>query len=100
MSKEFFSKVENGTEYRIYMYTLSDGGFPVLLRSALDAADGVHEELVNSINSIIDDLENKVIDAATASGISYDSAKQALASTARSAALMIMERGGWALHWE
>ena len=98
MTKEFFSKTENGTEYRIYLYTLCDGGFPTLVRSALDAADGVHGELVDYINENIVYLSDKVLDLADIIG--YEDAKEILSIAARRMAIMKMKDEGWTLCFE
>lgn len=41
-STQYFEKVENGTRYRIYLYEFENDVAPMLVRSALDASDGVH----------------------------------------------------------
>lgn len=98
MSKEFFSKTENGTEYRIYLYTFGDGGFPTLIRSALDVADGVHGELVDYINENIDCLNDEVL--GLADRIGYEDAKEILSVAARRMAIMKMKNEGWTLCFE
>ena len=98
MTKEFFSKTENDTEYRIYLYTFGDGGFPTLIRSALDATDGVHGELVDCINESIDCLNDKVLELADKIG--YEDAKEVLSTVARRMAIMKMKNEGWTLYFE
>ena len=98
MSKEFFSKTENGTEYRIYLYTFGDGEFPTLVRSALDAADGVHGELVDYINENIDCLNDKVL--GLADSIGYENAKEIMSTVARHMVIMKMKDEGWTLYFE
>lgn len=93
MCKYFFSKTENGTEYRIYLQSFCD--FPILIRSALDAADGVHGELVEEINNTVFGLENSVLKIADVSGVSYADVRQAMAETARTAVGRLMESAGW-----
>ena len=52
ISNHYFEKAENGTTYRVYLQDFA--GRPSLIRSALDAADGVHGDLVNTINEVVD----------------------------------------------
>ena len=98
MSKQFFSKTENGTEYRIYFHTFVDGGFPTLIRSALDVTYGVHEELVDYINENIDCLNDKVLELADVIG--YEEAQEILSTAARRMAIMKMKDEGWTLCFE
>ena len=93
MCRYFFSKTENHTEYRIYLHSI--GGFPILIRSALDAANGVHGELVEEVNNTVYNLEDAVLKIANASDISYEDARQVMATTARTAVGMMMEAAGW-----
>ena len=98
MSKEFFSKTENGTEYRIYFHTFVDGGFPTLIRSALDVTYGVHEELVDCINESIDYMNDNVL--VLADSIGFEEAQEILTTAARHMAIMKMKDEGWTLCFE
>ena len=97
MNAMFFSKTENGTEYRIYLHIL-DSGFPFVLRSALDAADGVHGELVDYINECTDKLAELARRDSPVSKIGYEEKRKAFSSLALASVNAEMEADGWVFH--
>lgn len=91
-SNQYFEKTENDTTYRIYL--MDYGADPFLCRSALDEADGVHVELVQSINHVIGRVYDDILDKCV-STIGWDSAHRIARDTVRAYTFAAMEHEGW-----
>ena len=51
-AKTYFEKTIDGTTYRIYIIDIA--GWPMAIRSALDAVDGLHGDYTEQINDHVD----------------------------------------------
>lgn len=51
-AKTYFEKTIDGTTYRIYIIDIA--GWPMVIRSALDATDGLHGDYTEQINDHVD----------------------------------------------
>lgn len=94
----YFSKTEDGTEYRIYLYEC--GGWPLVLRSALDEADGVHRELVSGLNDATDAIKAHLYDTEGIFGtLTLEQRGEILSTVAQRAVVYALEGAGWAIHF-
>lgn len=96
-SNLYYKKAENGTVYRIYL--MDFGNDPWLCRSALDAADGVHGEMVERINGVTEAVHNSIIDN-YAPAIGYEKANEIACDVARSFIVATMKDEGWTIFSE
>lgn len=86
-SNQYFEKIENGTNYRIY---LIDSGMEPLL----DAPYGVHDDLVELINCANAKVYNCII-RRYAHVIGFKQANEIACHAVRSYINIVMKRDGW-----
>lgn len=96
-SNQYFEKVENNTTYRIYL--MDNGCDPWLCRSAFDAAEGMHGELVDHINDVNGAVYNSII-SNYAPVIGYERAHEMGCDTLRTFIIATMEDEGWTMFSE
>ena len=98
---DYFSKTETNefgtaTNYRIYLYDVL--GWPHLVRSALDYADNVHKELIDSINVKTDYFNGLLHNDELFGDLTIEQRDEVLSITAKRALVMQMENDGWTMH--
>lgn len=96
-SNKYFEKVENNRTYRIYL--MDNGCDPWLCRSSLDVVDGMHGELVESVNGANDAVYNSII-SKYAPVIGYEKAFEIARNALRTFIIATMEYEGWTMFSE
>ena len=86
-SKEYFEKIEHGTCYRVYLVTLTTS--VMVVRSALDAVEDVHGELVDRINGMLEAIIDDILKAHSTEAVAM------IVPVLRKLAIMEMKHDGW-----
>lgn len=97
-STQYFEKVENGTLYRIYLYEFENDVAPMLVRSSLDACDGVHGELTERINNTIDADFDELIEKDLGLNLTYEQRHLIASKACRRSMIFELENMGWTFY--